>query len=59
MKRYVCTDCPNACTLITNHVNPIMCPDQFVTEADWRPESPAESEAREEQEARAAMESER
>ena len=54
MKRYVCTDCPDHCTLITNAKLPEYCVDTF-ERAEWVYEGPAESEAREEQEARAAM----
>jgi len=54
MKRYVCRECPSPCVLISDKTTPHRCVLYYCS-AGWRPESPAESEAREEQEARAAM----
>jgi len=55
MKRYVCRLCvPDHCEL-TTWLKPTGCIIALSPTADWLEESPAESEAREEQEARAAM----
>ena len=55
MKRYVCRLCaPDHCEL-TTWIQPDVCVVELSPVADWLEESPTESEAREEQEARAAM----